>query len=93
MLQVGQRRHVERTEKPEFLVSIKEYGEYYPVRFETEVGKLPARSVFKETPVSHIAENWEVPWAQGRGAGGGGTWDGGKEGKLSEGFLLYQNKS
>lgn len=71
--------------KPEFLVSIKEYGEYYPVRFETEVGKLPACSVFKEPPVSRVAENWEVPWAREGEAGGvggprGGHGDGGRAG-------------
>lgn len=43
-----------------------------------EVGKLPACSLLKETPVSRIAENWEVPWASGKegkeeeGGGGGG---------------------
>lgn len=73
------------TAKPEFLVSIKEYGEYYPVRFETEVGKLPACSVFKEPPVSRVAENWEVPWAREGEAGGvggprGGHGDGGRAG-------------
>lgn len=77
------------TAKPEFLVSIKEYGEYYPVRFETEVGKLPACSVFKEPPVSRVAENWEVPWAQEGEAGGvGGPRGGHRDGGRAGGKLL-----
>lgn len=53
------------------------------------MGKLPACSIFKETPVSHIAENWEVPWAYGRGAGRGGgvpVMDMGIEAKEGETF-------
>lgn len=77
------------TAKPEFLVSIKEYGEYYPVRFETEVGKLPASSVFKEPPVSRVAENWEVPWArEGEEGGVGGPRGGHGDGGGAGGNLL-----
>lgn len=85
---IGARRHVRLVEKPKFLVSIKEYGEYYLVRFETWVGKLPVCSVFKETPVSHVAETGKsCGLREGERGGHGGVHDGHRDrGSMGKAF-------